>query len=290
MSKLKAIDPELAEPSKPKIMIFGSAGAGKTFTSMDFPDVYLFDTEGGANRTQYTEKLKNSGGAYFGIEQGSQSFNTVIEQVQALATEDHRYKTIVIDSATKIYEMARAEAAETGGDAFGKDKKEANRPARRLMHWLQKVDMNVILICHEIAQWGIDNKGERTQTGVTYDAWPKLDYDLDLALHIRKQGPQRLARITKSRLMSFGEGENFDWSYENFAARYGKEVIERQPKKIDLATPEQVAEFQRLIKVVKLDAENRNDKLIIDNQESIAETESAKAVKIIDYLKRKVST
>jgi hypothetical protein len=289
MSKLKAIDPQTAEPTKPKTMIFGGAGVGKTWGALDFPSVYYFDTEGGANRAHYTDKLKKSGGAYFGIEQGSQSFGAMIEQVQALATEDHHYKTIVIDSGTKIYEMARAEAAETDGDAFGRDKKEANKPARRLMHWLQKVDMNVIIICHEIPLWGKDNKGERSQIGVTYDCWPKLDYDLDLALNIQKQGPRRLARITKSRLLTFGEGENFEWSYANFAERYGREIIERDSVKIALATPEQIDEFTRLIKVVKLDEENRTDKMIIENQDSIPETEEVKVTKIINYLKKKVN-
>lgn len=289
MTKLTAIDPQLAEPTKPKTLIYGAAGTGKTFTSIDFPSVYYFDTEGGASRKHYTEKLKQSGGAYFGPEQGSQDFATVVEQVQALATEDHHFKTIVIDSGTKIYEAARQEAAESGGDAFGRDRKEANRPARRLMHWLQKVDMNVIIICHEIPQWGIDNKGERTQTGVTYDGWPKLDYDLDLALNIVKMGPKRLARVTKSRLLSFGEGENFPWSYEEFATRYGKEVIERESKKINLATTEQVAEFTRLLAVVKLDADIRGDKIVLDNAKDVSELESASVTKLINYLNKKVA-
>lgn len=289
MSKLKAVSPELAEPSKPKIMVYGAAGVGKTYGALDFPDVYYFDTEGGASRAQYTEKLKRSGGAYFGIEQGSQHFPTVIEQVQALSTEDHNFKTIVIDSGTKIYEVARSEAAEDKGDAFGRDRKEANRPARRLMHWLEKIDMNVIIICHQIPEWGTDSKGERTQIGYTFDAWPKLDYELDLALNIIKNGPKRLAKITKSRLSSFEESKTFEWSYENFAALYGKDVIERASKKLDLATQEQLDEFSRLLKVVKLDEDVRGDKVILDNAQDVAELETEKVTKMINYLKKKVS-
>lgn len=289
MSKLKAVDPKAAEPTKPKIMVFGAAGVGKTWTALDFPNVYYIDTEGGANRAHYTDKLKSSGGSYFGIEQGSQDFSEVIGQVEALATEEHHFKTIVLDSGTKLYDLARQDFAEKKGDAFGADKKEANKPARRLMSWLGRVDMSVIIICHEIPQWGIDAKGERTQIGTTFDCWPKLDYELDLALNIRKQGPQRSARITKSRLIEFPEGDSFSWGYENFAQRYGKEIIEREAKKINLATPEQIEEFKRLLEVVKLDESIRGDKIVINAKENFAEVDQENAAKVINYLKKKIA-
>src|ERR1700743_1879571 len=101
-TKLKGVSPETAQPSKPKILIFGAPGVGKTWVSLDFPSCYFIDCEGGANLAQYTDKLKKSGGAYFGIEHGSQSFEEVIDQVKALATEDHHYKTLVIDSISHL--------------------------------------------------------------------------------------------------------------------------------------------------------------------------------------------
>lgn len=287
-SKLKAVDPKAAEPSKPKILLFGRAGVGKTWLTLDFPSVYYCDTEGGANRAHYTDKLKKSGGAYFGPDQGSQSFENVIEQVKALATEDHHYKTLALDSGSKLYDMARQEATESGGDDFGRDKKEANKPARKLMSWLQRIDMNVIIICHEIPQWGIDSKGERTQTGVTFDAWAKLDYDLDLALNIQKTGPRRFAKVSKSRLEGFEEGTTFDLSYEEFARRYGKDVIERDTVKLALATDGQLAEIAKLISIVKLDEANKQDKWIIENATNMAEVEAEKVAKIITHLKQKV--
>ena len=65
-SKLRAVDPKAASPSKPKILIFGKPGVGKTWTSLDFPSVYYIDTEGGADLNHYTDKLKKAGGVYFG--------------------------------------------------------------------------------------------------------------------------------------------------------------------------------------------------------------------------------
>lgn len=289
-SKLKAVDPKSAEPSKPKILIFGKAGVGKTWGALDFPSVYYCDTEGGASRAHYTDKLKASGGVYFGIEQGSQNFENVIAEVKALATEDHPYRTLVLDSGSKLYDMARQAAAEKGGDDYGRDKKEANKPARELMRWIDRIDMNVIIICHELPEWGIDAKGERTQIGVTFDAWAKLDYELDLALNIKKTGLSRKARVTKSRLIEFEETVNFDWSYESFAQKYGKEIIESKSKAIVLATLEQLAELNRLLDVVKLPEGETEKWLKKANADNFAEMDSDKVAACINMLKGRVKS
>ena len=49
MSKLKAKDPVLAEPSRLKLQIFGPPGVGKTWGVLEWPACYYIDTEGGAN-------------------------------------------------------------------------------------------------------------------------------------------------------------------------------------------------------------------------------------------------
>lgn len=258
-SKLKAVDPKEAEPSKPKILIFGKPGVGKTFTALDFPNCFFIDTEGGATRDHYTDKLKKSGGVYLGPEQGSLDFDVVLEQIQALATEKHTYKTLIVDSFTKLYNEFAATMAEKHGDDFGRDKKEANKPTRRLIRWLSRLDMNVILIAHEKALWGVDGKGNRTEIGVTFDAYEKLSYELDLTLNIVKAGPNRLARIQKSRLLGFPDGDSFPWSYDEFAKRYGKDVMEKAAVQITLASVAQVAEIKGLLEVVKL-PEGETDK------------------------------
>jgi AAA domain len=255
-SRLKAVEPKAAEPSKPKILIFGKPGVGKTWASLDFPSVYYIDTEGGADLAHYTDKLVASGGVYLGPDQGSLSFDTVIDQIKALATERHSYKTVVIDSITKLFNVAIADEAERLSTArlkneFGADKKPAVGAMRRLVAWLTRLDMNAVLIAHENPEWGMVN-GSREQIGSTFDCWPKLSYELHLALNITKQGPSRLARIGKSRLLGFEEGTTFPWSYADFADRYGREVIESEVTQIVLATLEQLAEVERLVALVKL--------------------------------------
>ena len=287
-SKLKAVDPKAAEPSKPKILIFGDPGVGKTWTSLEFPNCYFIDTEGGATRDHYTDRLKKSGGVYMGPEQGSLDFDVVIEQIQALATEKHSYKTVIIDSFTKLYNTCAAEAAEKGGDDFGRDKKEANKPTRKLINWLGRLDMNVILIAHQKAKWGQDAKGNRVESGVTYDAYEKLAYELDLTMNIIKAGPNRLAKIQKSRLIGFPEGETLPWSYQEFAKRYGVEVIEKASNQLVLAKPEQVAEITSLLEVVKLPPGETERWLKHAGVESWTEMDEDKIVKCIAALKEKL--
>lgn len=288
-SKLKAVDPKAAEPSKPKILVFGKPGVGKTWTSLDFPNVYYIDTEGGADLEHYTNKLKASGGMYLGVEQGSLDFDTVLEQLQALATEDHAYKTVVIDSITKLFNLEVTKEGERLGDknAFGADKKPAIAHMRKLVSWLTRLDMNVILIAHEKPQWGIDAKGERSEIGVTFDCWDKLEYELHLCLNIIKQGDSRKARVRKSRLTGFADGSVFPWAYPEFAQRYGKDVIEKKPSTLVLSTPEQLAEVTRLLDRVKLSETDKQDKWIAENSSLFSEVESEKMSNIINHLKGK---
>jgi len=253
-TKLLAIQPKKAEPKKPKILIFGKPGVGKTWASLDFPACYYIDSEGGANLDHYTDKLQKSGGVYMGVEQGSLDFDTIIQQVQALATEKHDFKTIIIDSVSKVFNTSIAVEAERLGDknAFGADKKPAVANMRRLINWLSRVDMNVVLIAHEKAEWGLNSKGERVEIGSTFDCWDKLSYELDLCLNIVKAGSRRMARITKSRLTQFPDASNFDWSFDEFAEKYGKDIIQKEAEKIELATPEQLAQVKKLMETVKI--------------------------------------
>lgn len=253
-SKLKAVDPKTAEPSKPKVLIFGKPGSGKTWTSLDFPKVYYIDTEGGADMEHYTDKLKKSGGVYLGVDQGSLSFETILDQVKALATEKHEYKTLVIDSVTKVFATEIANEAERLGDkdAFGASKKPAVSYMRQLVSWLTRLDMNVILIAHEKDLYGLDEKKQRNIIGVTFDAWDKLEYELHLCLNIFKMAGQYKARVTKSRLTGFKDAEVLEWSYNSFAERYGRKILEGDVKQVVVATPEQLAVLQDLFERVKL--------------------------------------
>jgi hypothetical protein len=290
MSKLKAKDPKAAEPSKPKILIFGKPGVGKTWWGLDFPSVYYIDTEGGADLSHYTDKLKRSGGVYMGPEDGALDFAAVIEQFQALATEKHPYRTVVVDSISKLYNTAITAEAERLGDknGFGADKKPAIAAMRRLINWVNKLDMNVIFIAHEKSEWGTDKNGDRTQIGVTFDAWDKMEYELHLAIHAEKRGPARTAKVRKTRLLGFPDGDVFDLSYTAFSERYGKDIIEATAKPIVLASAEQVAEVKALLENVRIADEDVAKWFTKAGVETWAEMTNEQIAKCIGFLKGKV--
>lgn len=292
MSKLKAKTPGETAPGHIKQLLFGPSGVGKTWFALSFPKPYYIDTEGGADLAHYQKRLAGAGGVYMGPNEGTLDFDTVIGQMQALATEKHDYRTLIIDSVTKLYQTCIANEAERLGDkdAFGASKKPAVANMRRMISWAMRLDMNVLFVAHETNEWGLNPKsGQREEIGKLPDIFDKLIYELDLTLHLQKRGPQRIAIVRKSRLLGFPESDTFPLEYAEFAARYGKDFIEAESKPIVLASAEQVAEITRLLDVVKL-AEGEFEKLLTKaNADSIQELNEDQAAKTLAWLNKKIT-
>lgn len=291
MTILKAKDPSLTSPGKIKMMVFSKSGIGKTWMSMDFPAPYYIDSEAGARLGHYQEKLKAAKGGYLGIEDGAGDFQTVLEQIQALATEKHPYQTLAIGSITKLYQTTIANEQERLGDkdAFGASKKPAIHAMRRLINWIQRLDMNVLFEAHETTEWGVNPKtGNREEIGNQPDVWDKLIYELDLTLRLEKRGNSRVAVIRKSRLLGFPEGESFPLEYSEFGKRYGKDFIEAKVHQIVLAEPAQVAEILRLIDIVKVDEKDINKIMTKANAENWNELTIEQAKSTLTWLTKKI--
>lgn len=289
-SKLKAKSPELVKPSKIKAVLYGISGVGKTTLALAFPTPYYFDVEGGAKGPQYRELLKKSGGAYMGPEDGTLSFDTLIDQMQALATEKHPYKTLIVDSLTKLYQTTIAVEAERLGskDAFGASKKPAIAAMRRLVMWATRLDMNIWFICHEISEWGVLD-GQRAEIGKIPDVWDKLIYELDLSIQAVKRGPQRLAVVKKSRLQHFPDGDSFALDYSEFAARHGKDAVESDTSTIVLATPAQITEVNKLLSIITISQADIDKGFAKAGVEKWEEMTSDQIQVWINFLKKKIS-
>jgi len=289
-SKLRAVAPKAAEPTKPKILIYGKPGVGKSWTALDFPSCYYIDCEGGANLSHYTDKLEKAGGMYLGPDQGALSFDTLIEQITALATEEHQFRTLVVDSITKLYmhEIAR-EAVRLGDkNAFGADKKPAVAYMRHLVSLMTRLDMNVILIAHEKGVWGKDGSGQPTVIDQTFDAWDKLEYELHLCLQIIKAGSSRKAKVRKTRLVGFPDADTFDWSYASFAERYGRDIIEKKATVLTLASEAQISELNRLLEAVKMPDGWLEKCLDKAGAATVQEVDAEKMDKLIALVKERV--
>jgi hypothetical protein len=283
---LRGVKPE-AVKKRLKALFFGAAGVGKTTAAIQFPAPYLIDTEKGAENDQYIKILQKSGGAIF----QTTDFDELIQEVKALLTEKHDYKTLIIDPLTTLYNDLLDKAAKSrisdkdpDGTAFGGHYGVANKKMKHLITLLLRLDMNVIVTSHAKNEYGQN----LTVLGQTFDCWKRLDYLFDLVFEIQKRGKERVGIIKKSRIESFPDGETFPFSYDEIANRYGREILEKKAEVQQLATEEQVREVKRLIELLKIPAETVEKWLDKAEAETFEEMSEANIDKVIAYLQTKI--
>lgn len=296
-TKLKGKKPDEVTPGHAKMLLYGAAGSGKTWFAQSFPDVYHIDTEGGGRLRHYQERLGKNGGAYVGPDEGACDFGTIIGEMKALATGGHKFRTLVIDSITKVYQTTIARESEKLGDkdAFGASKKPAIAAMRQLVSWVHKLDMNVVIVAHEVPVWGGEGR-DRKQIGFGPDVWEKLSFELDLTGRVEKHSKGfRTFTVDKSRLLGFPEFERFnlqeggtDVGYKHFSERFGKDFIEAASKPIVLASVEQVAEIVRLVDLLKIPADETEKVLTKAGAEEWADLTDEQATKTVAWLRGKI--
>lgn len=284
---LKGIKPEIVKARKPHIMLSGEPGTGKSLWALSWPACYYMDTEGGATREQYQTKLKENGGLYFGPAQGSQDFQEVMGQIRELATTKHPYRTLVIDSFSKLYNIEAAAAEDRIGSNFGKDKKEADRPTRKLLTWCDRLPLNVIYICHQKDKWE-RRESELIYAGSTFDGYKKLHYELDLWLQTKMVGTKRFATIAKSRIDAFPAFTDINLDFPTFQKLYGASVIDEEVAPIILATTEQLAEIQRIVDLLKIPQEDLDKWLAKAQAVELNDLSKENATKFLEFLTKKL--
>lgn len=266
-----------------KVLFYGNAGVGKTTAALSFPNVYMIDTERGSENTQYLKLLESNNGALF----QSSDFSEILQEVKSLLSEKHEYKTLVIDPLTVVYNNLVDQYGSKGKEAvaFGRHYQEANKEIKRLLNLLLRLDMNVIITSHAKNEYGTD----MSVLGSTFDCYKKLDYLFDLVIEIKKHGLKRFGHVRKTRIATFQEGEEFEFSYKTIADKYGKDILEKKAIAEVLATDEQVKEMKRLIALLKIPEDVTDKWLSAANSSSFSEMSSDKIVKCIESLQQRVN-
>ncbi len=265
-----------------KLFMYGPAKVGKTTACIQFPNTYLIDTEDGAVNTKYVEILNKNNSAVF----QTSDFDEMVKEINALLTEKHDYKTLVIDPLTIVYNDLIEKAEKKVGSEYGRHYGEANKQMKHLMNLLLRLDMNVIITSHSKNEYGKD----LCILGQTFDCYKKLDYLFDLILEIKKQGDSRYAYIKGSRLIGFQESATFEFSYEEMTKRHGKEIIEKQSTPEILASKEQVQEINNFIKLLSIPDETIVKWLKKAKANDFYEMNQLDIQKCIDHLKSKITT
>lgn len=276
---LKGKKPVVME-SRLKVLFYGSAGVGKTMASIKFPAPYIIDTEGSTNKPQYVKSIEKSGGAVL----MTVDFDEMVNEVRELLTIQHDYKTLVIDSLTLLYNDLLDKAERKVGTEFGRHYGEANKRMKQLLNLLFRLDMNVIITSHSKNEYGQN----LAILGSTFDCYKKLDYLFDLVFEIQKRGKDRIGLIKKSRIESFPDGETFQFSYNEIAKRYGKDILERDAIAQELAEEAQIKELVRLIELLKVPEEVSQKWLDKACSEKWEEMPKDAIQKCIDYLNSKI--
>lgn len=237
-----------------KMFMFGEAGVGKTTAALQFEKAYVIDSERGAGN--YAALMAERGSVLF----QTTSMDDVIDEVRALLSEKHEFRTLIIDPITPLYagivdeaeqELARKDPTKDP-TAYGRHYAHANKKMRRLIDLIFRLDMTVIVTSHAKPEYGDDMR----KLGVIPDAWKKASYVFDLELHMYRQGKAvgapRRAKVTKTRIAGFPDQDDFEWSYGEFVSRYGKDILEREAVAVELASAEQVAAITDLMTKVIL--------------------------------------
>jgi hypothetical protein len=289
MPTLKAHKAEYLKPSKPHMMLYGKPDTDKSKFSCEFPNSVYIDTENGAVESQYVKSLNASKSLYFGVSDGSQNLKEVIDQVKALITTPGDRQSLVIDSITKAVDVTDAEQQELMGDKkdpFSSYKKAGVRQMRRLCMLLGQLDMNVLLIAHAKDRW--EGQGDdRKLVGTTFDGWTKLGHDMNLQAEAIRVGAVTFMRVYRSKYECLIRGQEIPMTYEAFAKAYGKDVMERKPEGLIIATPEQVAEIEKLAGILRMDEEELTSWLNKAGAEMVQDLSKDNADKFIKYLDKK---
>ncbi len=238
---LRARKPE-AVTKRLKLFMFGPAGVGKTTAAIQFPNSYIIDAERGTEN--YDKLITASGSSVF----QTTDVNEVVQEVKALLTEKHDYRTLVIDPITPIFNDLLDKCETQVGADFGRHYGAANKTMKRLANLIMNLDMNVIVTAHAKAEYGENLR----KLGYTFDGWKQLDYWFDLVVELGKKGKKRMARVAKTRIETFPDEDVFEWSYDAIKKRYDASILERQAQQVALATPEQVREVKELLNIVRL--------------------------------------
>jgi len=276
---LKAKKPAVLE-SRLKALFYGNAGVGKTMAAIQFPKPYIIDTEGSTNKPQYVREIEKAGGAVL----MTVDFDEMVNEVRELLTTKHEYKTLVIDSLTLLYNDLLEKAERKVGTEFGRHYGEANKRMKQLLNLLFRLDMNVIITSHSKNEYGQN----LAVLGQTFDCYKKLDYLFDLVFEIQKRGTTRIGVVKKSRIENLPDGEQFTFSYDEIANRYGRNVLERDAIAQELASDSEIRELTRLIDLIKVPEETYRKWLDKSNSEKWEEMPRDAIQKCIDFLKSKI--
>lgn len=272
-------------------IVYATRGVGKTHFCASFPDAYYIDTEGLESYKHFTKMLVSNKSDIVRLNEMSE----IIREVKELLSVRHNYKTLIIDSISfpfhllanmEAERLSKAGSGRSEGTEFGANLAKAKRQVFELGMLITRLDMNVIITAHEKVRYQ-----ENVEIGKTADVNDKLEYSLGTVIHLIKMGDKVKAKIEKSRYPELKTNEliDFDDGFGTICTRLGDELFKRESKVEELATIDQIKEFDRLFKLMNYTDETRNKWIMHARASSLDQMSNENIKKCIDLMLTKLT-
>ncbi|MFA5187102.1 MAG: AAA family ATPase [Patescibacteria group bacterium] len=232
-----------AEPKRLKLFLWGPPGVGKTRLALSFPDTAMIDMEGGTDH--YKEEFK------FDLIKTTTA-DQVMEAVKWLASNNHSYKTLVIDPITVYWEALQKKWSdifmirnqESRGNKHdyysfqARDWMPMKAELKELIRRLVDLDMNVIVTARQKVLYQEGGGDFMKKIGDTFDGEKGLPYLFDTIVQMFQENGKIMGRTIKDRSNRLPVGA-FECSYPVFESMIGKRSLEKKSVKINFITDAQ---------------------------------------------------
>ena len=203
------------KPRPPILTIVGEAGTGKSSLAASFPDPVFIRAEDGVGRIS---KKVAQPDAFPPAKTGAEVF----EQLIALATEDHNYSTVVIDSVSRLEEIftrdildqdGRAKTLATALGGYGAGYQALTNSHNRILkaaHALNAKGLAVVFIAHadlETMRLPDQDDYQRYSLRLSPKSIPPYIEDVDLVGYTRLVSAVRGEDGERKRIVSDGSLE-----------------------------------------------------------------------------------
>lgn len=277
--------PAKATNRRLKLFLWGDSGAGKTTLALRFPHPAVIDLEGGTEHYGDTfsfEVLKAT------------TADEVMAAVDWLRTNEHPYRTLVIDPITLYWDalqrkwsdiFLRRNKSSKGHrqefyDLQPRDWMTLKAEFKELIRKLIELDMNVVITARQKTQYA--DAGFMRAIGETFDGEKSLPYLFDSILRLYRDDKGRfMAENMKDRSGKLPHG-HFEVRYEEIERRLGVDTLQRQAEPLHMATAEQLDRIRHFVSASGMKEETVSERLRDYQATCLEELTAENAAKIIE--------
>lgn len=273
---------------RPKILLYGDFGTGKTPLALGMPGVVMIDTERGSE--PYNDQYD------FQVLHASNS-DEITRAVDWLLKNKHPYKTLVVDPVTVYWESLQKKYSDfflehnTKSKGFkhdfyelqSKDWMVIKNEFKDFMRKITALDMNIVFIAREKTKY--KEGGFMVTDGVTFDGEKSLPYLFDTVIRLYKgRDGKQMGTCLRDRNRRIPQGA-FEPSYETLEKLIGKKILNRKVKPVAYATADQKKTLQEFFDNSGASSEQLQERLYLYDADDLDSLKEEDAENIINRFK-----